>query len=259
MCASRASASTSSGWAYSRSIRSRTRRSRSRSRRRSAARGLLLTTGSWHTENRRFSCGHPRSGDDAHLAAGVVEPPSAVLGGDDDVLDAHAEAAGEVDAGLDREAHPGLDRVLLPLDHVGRLVRGHPDPVPDAMDEAVAVAGVGDHPARGAVDLLAGHAGAHRLVARLLRAPHHLEDLALLRGRLADVDRARRVGAVAVLEPAEVEHDHVTRLDPPVARLVMRVGAVRARADDGEVDLAVAVLEEQRREIGGDLGLEPPG
>jgi predicted PurR-regulated permease PerM len=35
-----------------------------------------------------------RSGDDAQLAAGVVEPPAAVLGRDDDVFDPHAETAG---------------------------------------------------------------------------------------------------------------------------------------------------------------------
>src|SRR3954470_20605857 len=43
MCASRARASTSSGWAYSRSIRSRTRRSRARSLR-CGSTGLLVTT-----------------------------------------------------------------------------------------------------------------------------------------------------------------------------------------------------------------------
>jgi hypothetical protein len=35
--------------------------------------------------------------------AGVVEASTGVLGHGDDVLDAHAEAAGEVDAGLDSE------------------------------------------------------------------------------------------------------------------------------------------------------------
>jgi predicted PurR-regulated permease PerM len=35
-----------------------------------------------------------RSGDDAQLAAGVVETPAAVLDGDDDVFDPHPEAAG---------------------------------------------------------------------------------------------------------------------------------------------------------------------
>ena len=63
-----------------------------------------------------------------------------------------------------------------------------PMPWPDAVDEVLAVAGVGDHLARGAVDLLAGDARAHGLEAGLLRAADDLEDLALLVGRLADVD-----------------------------------------------------------------------
>src|SRR4051794_25239659 len=131
--------------------------------------------------------------DDPHLAAGVVEAPAAVLGGHHDVLDAHAEASGQVDPGLDREAHAGLDRPALALDHVRRLVRGLADAVADAMDEVLAIAGVRDDLARRAVDLLAGHAGAHGLEARLLRAADDLEHLALLVARLADVDRPRRV------------------------------------------------------------------
>ena len=72
--------------------------------------------------------------------------------------------------------------------------------------------------------------GPHRLEAGLLGRAHDVVDLALLVGRLADVDGAGGVGAVAVLEAAEVEHDHVAVLDHPVARLVVRVGAVRARS-----------------------------
>ena len=74
------------------------------------------------------------------------------------------------------------------------------------------------------------HVGARpdRLEARLLRAADDLVHLALLVGGLADMDRAARVGAVAVLEPTEVEDDHVALLDRPIARLVVRVGAVRA-------------------------------
>src|SRR3954469_23801282 len=113
--------------------------------------------------------------DDPHLVAGVVEAPAAVLGGHHDVLDAHAEAPGEVDPGLDREAHARLDRPGLALDHVRRLVRGLADAVPDAVDEVLAVAGVGDDLAGGAVDLLAGDPGAHGLEAGLLGAAHDLE------------------------------------------------------------------------------------
>src|SRR4051812_3128906 len=140
----------------------------------------------------------PLSGDDPQIVAGVVQSPAAVLGGDDDVLDAHAEAPGEVDPRLDREAHPGLDRPGLALDHVRRLVRRLADAVADAVDEVLAVAGVGDDLARRAVDVLAGHAGADGLEPGLLRAADDLEHLALLGGGLAaDVHRARRVRAVA--------------------------------------------------------------
>ena len=118
----------------------------------------------------------------------------------------------------------------LALDDVRRLVGGQADPVADAVDEVLAVPGVGDHLAGDAVDVLACDARAHRLERGLLRAPGRSRDLALLGGRFADVDRARRVRAVAVLEAAEVEHDHVAVLDRAVAGLVVRVGAVGARS-----------------------------
>jgi hypothetical protein len=60
--------------------------------------------------------------------------------------------------------------------------------------------------------------------------------LALLVGRLADVHGAGRVRAVAVLDAAEVEHDHVAVLDHALAHLVVGVGAVGPRADDRELD-----------------------
>ena len=69
------------------------------------------------------------------------------------------------------------------------------------------------------------------------------------------MDGAGGVRAVAVLDAAEVEDDHVAFLDRPLAHLVMRVGAVRARADDGEVHLRVPVVAEEAREVGGDLAL----
>lgn len=79
------------------------------------------------------------------------------------------------------------------------------------------------------------------------------------RGGFADVDRAGGVGAVAVLEAAEVEHDHVAPLDGAVTGLVVRVGAVRSGADHGEVDLGVPELGEQPGQIGGHVGLLAAG
>src|SRR4051794_10420032 len=162
------------------------------------------------------------SGDDTQLAVGVVLPPAAVVGGDDDVLDAHPEAAGQVDAGLDREAHAGLDAIGLALDHVRRLVGPESGAMPDAVDEVLAVAGVGDHLASGAVDPLAGDPGADGLEAGLLGLAHDLVDRALLVGRLADVDGASRVGAIAVLEAAEAARSPRSSRRPP---LLPRPGA----------------------------------
>ena len=131
--------------------------------------------------------------------------------------------------------------------------------MPRPVDELLAVPRVGDDAPRGPVDLLALDARPHGLEARLLRSPDDLVDLAFVVGRLADVDGAGRVRAVAVLDPAEVEHDHVAFLDHALAELVVGVGAVRARADDGEVDLRMSVLAEEAGEIGGDLALGAAG
>ena len=166
---------------------------------------------------------------------------------------------GEVDARLDGEAHPGHQRLLLALDHVRRFVRGGADAVAGAVDELLAVPRVGDHLPGGPVDLLARDARPDRLDARLLGLPHDLVHLADLGGRLADADGAAGVRAVAVHQAAEVEDDRVARLDRPVAGLVVRVGAVRAGADDGEVDLLVPELAQQPRQVGGDVGLLPAG
>ena len=92
--------------------------------------------------------------DDDDLARGVVQPASAFSGHRDDVLDPHPEAAGEIDAGFDREAHPGHHRPFLALDHVRRLVRGHADPMTGAVDELRPVPGVDDHPPGGPVPLV---------------------------------------------------------------------------------------------------------
>ena len=83
--------------------------------------------------------------------------------------------------------------------------------------------------------------------------------MAFLVGRFSYVHGAGDVRAVAVLDAAEVHHDHVPVLDHPLADLVMRVGAVGARADDREVDLRVAVLSEQPSQVGADLGFAPAG
>ncbi len=153
---------------------------------------------------------------------------------------------------------PGTRGLLLALDHVWRLVRRDADAVPGAVDEGLAVSRVGDDGSGGAVDVLAGRAGTNRVDSGLLGLADDLVNLADLVRRLADAHGAGGVGPVAVLEPAEVEHHRIPDLDHPVAGLVVRVGAVGAGSDDGEVDLLVAELAQQRREVGGDLGLTSP-
>ena len=182
-----------------------------------------------------------------------LRPPSSVTV--DDVLDPHAESPAQVDPRLDRKAHPGRQRAGLPLDHVRRLVAHQPDPVAGAVDEPVAVAGVGDQPPRGAIDLLARRPRAHCLEPRRVGARDHVVDLALLGGRLADVDGAGDVGGVAALDAAEVEHDHVALLDLSTRDLVVGVGAVRPGPHQRELDLGVAVLAQQVGEVGSDVEL----
>ena len=167
---------------------------------------------------------------------------------------------GEVDAGLDGEAHPGHQRLLLALDHVRRLVGGGADAVAGAVDELLAVAGVRDHLARPP----GRSPGRRRRAARPRRRPAARGARSRApRGCCAegspDAHGAAGVRAVAVHEATEVEHDRVADLDGPVTGLVVGVGAVRARADDREVDLLVAELAQQPRQVGGDVGLLPAG
>jgi len=76
------------------------------------------------------------------IVAGVVQPPSSVLGHGHDVLDPHSEPSRQVDTRFDGEAHPRYKLMGLPLDDVGRFVRGQADSVAGAVDEVLAVAGV---------------------------------------------------------------------------------------------------------------------
>src|SRR6478735_591708 len=117
---------------------------------------------------RHISSVNPGSAHDAEFVRGGVQALAAVLGHRDDVFDADPEPPRQVDTGLDREAHPGLEHLRLSLDHVRRLVGGESDTVSRAVDEALAEARLGDQGAGSAVDLLTGDAGAHRLEARLL-------------------------------------------------------------------------------------------
>src|SRR5262249_25264585 len=126
--------------------------------------------------------------------------------------------------------------------------------------EVFPVARIGDHLAGHPVDLLAGDARPYRLEGGLLRLAYDVVDAPDLAGHVrAHVHGARGVRAVPELEATEVQDHRVAGPDAPLARLVVGVGPVGTRAHHGEVDLAVAVPAKELGQVGGDLGLAPPG
>src|SRR5215211_4525123 len=87
----------------------------------------------------RAAGGAPPAGGSAgefdELTGAPVQSADAVVGANHDVLDAGAVAARQVDAGFDGEGHPRLERQVVALDDVGRLVGVQTDAVPGAVDE----------------------------------------------------------------------------------------------------------------------------
>src|SRR5919197_870503 len=79
--------------------------------------------------------------DRERVVGGVQRLRASIVGDDRDVLDTHAEAAGEVNAGLDGERHTRAKRLGVPRDEVRMLVAVEADPVPGPMDEVRAVSG----------------------------------------------------------------------------------------------------------------------
>src|SRR6266540_632238 len=111
---------------------------------------------------------------DCQLPRPLVEPLSCHLGTHDDVLDAGAVPAAQVDAWLDGERHSGLQDGRVAAHDVRVLVRLQPDAVAGAVHEELAVSRGADDVPRDAVDLLAGDAGANRRTGGLLGRAEHL-------------------------------------------------------------------------------------
>ena len=137
----------------------------------------------------------------------------AVLAQDDDVFQPDAEAAGQIDAGLDREHHALLQHRLRGRGDVGRLVAIDAHAVAGAVDEVLAVAGILDDTARRGVDLPCLHAGPGCLQRRLHRLLDDGVDLTIAFRRAADHGHARDVGGEAVLAAADVDDHSVAFLD----------------------------------------------
>ena len=84
----------------------------------------------------------------------VVQSFTAVVGDGDDILDADAELAVEIDARFDGKHHPRFERLVVPFDDVRWLVHLQAETVARPVDELLAVAGsLDDLPGRG-VDLV---------------------------------------------------------------------------------------------------------
>src|SRR6266511_4268001 len=190
------------------------------------------------------------------LLGGGGEQLVTVRADDSEILDPHAAEAGEVDTGLDGHRRSGGDPTRAARAHPGRLVDLQADAVAARVAEGVAAAGGRDHLAAGLVDLGTAHPGAQRGQSRLLSAPHQLVELPLARRGAAEHHRAGHVGAVALDHRAEVEDDQVAAAQRPLARAVVRLGAVLAEGDDRVERRAVAaVAAHADLELPGDLAL----
>ena len=179
----------------------------------------------------------------------------------DDVLDAGAVLADEVDPGFDREGHPLPQRLAVAGDDVRLLVALEPDPVTGPMEERVAVALGLDRIAGGGVDGLGGDPGPDRAGRGGLGALQDAEQVpeplvgAVRRVAAGHPERARDVRAVAVDRAADVEDDRLAGRDDALRRLVMGRGGVRARADDREMGLLVAFGDEALADLARDVRL----
>ena len=119
------------------------------------ARGPLQQDGCGVERDHRGRASGASGVDRDEAVVGTVEGIGATVGGDHDVLEAEAEAPGQVDAGLDREGVPGDEPVAVADHDVGVLVLLDADAVAGAVHEEVAVAGVVDDVAGRGVDRLA--------------------------------------------------------------------------------------------------------
>ena len=190
----------------------------------------------------------------------IERPHRAVVVDHRDVLDTHAEATGQVDAGLDRERHSGFERLAIPADQVRMLVAVETDPMTDPVDEVRTVSGFIDDPSRRGVDRLGRCALVRSGVAGFLRpADDVMHTLPLALDGRPDVHRPRDVGSIAAASAAEVEDDRVTLHDAAIAGLMMRRRAVRTGRDDRESDFLVSLVTQQARELRTDLALRAPG
>ena len=135
-----------------------------------------------------------------------------------------------------------------------------PDAVAGAVHEVLAQPGVGQHVARGGVDVGGAHTRAHRGHRGGLRALQHRVVLGDLRRRLADAIGAGAVGVVAGLHrAADVDDDDVAVAQCAIGAFVVRVSPVGAGADDDECGFRMSFGDNGFGDVGSDLCFGAPG
>src|SRR5262249_22323917 len=156
------------------------------------------------------------------------------------------------DAGLDRKAGPRRDTALvvgLEIVHIGAIaVHFLSDGVAGAMGEVLGEAGIADDAAAGVVHFEAAqavsgrHAFFHPLYSGVPRAGDDFENTAHVVGRVVAAEMGPGdvvidcAGLVELGPHVEQEKIALTdRRGDRVGRLVVGIGGVRIRADDGAV------------------------
>src|SRR5699024_2128253 len=94
----------------------------------------------------------------------------AVAGEVEHILDAHAEPAGDVDAGLGGDNRALAQGLVVAGRGVRTLVYVQANAVAEAVAKVLAIARAGNHTCRGVVDLDSGRRGPGRVYAGLLCA-----------------------------------------------------------------------------------------
>src|SRR5262249_52462280 len=106
------------------------------------------------------------------LAGRLVELVDTIRRTHHDVLDAHAVAPLQIDAGLDAERVAGLERGVVALDDVRVLVHLDADAMTQPVEERLGIATLVDDGPRRAVDVLWRDTGPDRGTTRGVRLPH---------------------------------------------------------------------------------------
>src|ERR1700682_3126216 len=152
----------------------------------------------------------PLDGTDKFLS--WREHLGAVLGDRHDVLQSNPEFPVLVDSRLGAGGHARLPHYLTPAHEVRPLVSFQSDAVTESVGEGSIVgpiAGVGDHFARGGVDIPASLSRCGGRQRASLRLVNDVENFSCFRRGRAEDDRARHVRLVAVNAGPAVDEDYL--------------------------------------------------